>query len=160
MRPRPNQDILRQIEAIVLEIDTERRTRASRLAHVIQSLGPYRWVGIYDVTTDLVSILAHTGDSPAHPTFPVMQGLTSGVIRERRTILVNDVRADPRYLTAFGSTLSEIIVPILHPGGALVIGTIDVESDRANAFTTSDQHLLESCALAAAALWTASPRPR
>jgi putative methionine-R-sulfoxide reductase with GAF domain len=146
-------DILARIHSI-LSTDADRRTKASRLAHLIQSLGPYRWVGLYDVTPDLVSVLAHTGDPPARPTFPVTQGLTSAAVRERRTILVNDVRTDPRYLTAFGSTLAEIIVPILHPDETHVIGTIDVESAHQNAFTTQDQHLLESCARAAAPLWT------
>ena len=44
-----------------------------------------------------------------------------------------DVRNDPRYLTALGNTLSEMIVPVLDSGGHKVIGTIDVESEFANA---------------------------
>jgi len=36
-----------------------------------------------------------------------------------------------------------------------VIGTIDVESERANAFSPSDQQLLEECARAALPLWMA-----
>ena len=66
-----------------------------------------------------------------------------------------DVRKDPRYLTAFGNTLSEIIVPVLDPQSRTVIGTFDVESERANAFSISDQHMLEECARAALPLWIA-----
>jgi len=44
------------------------------------------------------------------------------------------VRNDPRYLTAFGNTLSEIIIPVLDEKNGAVVGTIDVESERANAF--------------------------
>jgi putative methionine-R-sulfoxide reductase with GAF domain len=65
------------------------------------------------------------------------------------------VRNDRQYLTAFGSTLSEIIVSVLDNSTA-VIGTIDVESERANAFSDDDSELLEQCAKAALPLWLTS----
>lgn len=134
-----------------------RAERAQQIADVVRALGPYRWVGVYDVSADLVSIIAWSGPSaPAYPTFPVTKGLTSGAIREKSTVVVGDVRSEPRYLTAFGSTLSEIIIPILNPQDSRVIGTIDVESERANAFSTADQKKLEECVHAALALWIAS----
>jgi putative methionine-R-sulfoxide reductase with GAF domain len=68
-------------------------------------------------------------------------------------MIVGDVRTDPRYLATFGSTLSEIIVPVLSPGGGNVIGTVDVESDKVNAFSTRDQQMIEQCAQAALPLW-------
>ena len=67
-------------------------------------------------------------------------------------MVCGDVRSDPRYLAAFGSTLSEIIVPVLAPGGR-VIGTVDVESDKLNAFSARDQQMIEQCAQAALPLW-------
>jgi putative methionine-R-sulfoxide reductase with GAF domain len=39
--------------------------------------------------------------------------------------VVGDVRIDSRYLTAFGNTLSEIIIPVLDDKTGAVIGTID-----------------------------------
>jgi L-methionine (R)-S-oxide reductase len=83
----------------------------------------------------------------------VTTGLTGSAIQGKSTVVVGDVRSDPRYLTAFGSTLSEIIIPILDPRDSRVVGTIDVESERANAFSAADQETLEQCANAALALW-------
>lgn len=132
----------------------DRAARAKRLAEMIQKLGDYRWVGIYDVGEENVSIITWSGPgAPEHPTFPVSKGLTGAAIQEKRTVIVGDVRNDPRYLTAFGSTLSEIIVPVLAPVGGRVIGTVDVESERANAFSVSDQQMIEQCAQAALPLW-------
>jgi putative methionine-R-sulfoxide reductase with GAF domain len=91
--------------------------------------------------------------APVYPTFPVTKGLTSSAIREKVTVAAGEVCSDPRYLTAFGSTLSEIIIPILHPRDGRVLGTIDVESEHANAFSDADRKNLEECALAALALW-------
>ena len=41
-------------------------------------------------------------------------------IQEKKAVIVGDVRTNPRYLTAFGSTLSEIIVPVLSPDGRVI----------------------------------------
>ena len=132
----------------------DRAERAKRLAVLIRKLGDYRWVGVYDVGAENVSIIAWSGPSaPEHPTFPVSKGLTGAAIREKRTVIVGDVRDDPRYLTSFGSTLSEIVVPVFAPGEQRVIGTVDVESDQANAFSSRDQQLIEQCAQAALPLW-------
>jgi putative methionine-R-sulfoxide reductase with GAF domain len=132
----------------------DRIERATQLAKTVRSLGNYRWTGVYDVGKEIVSIIAYSGlGAPAYPTFPVTQGLTGSAIRSKATVVVGDVRTDPRYLTAFGSTLSEIIVPIVDPQSGTVIGTIDVESERANAFSASDQHMLEECTRVALSLW-------
>jgi putative methionine-R-sulfoxide reductase with GAF domain len=56
-------------------------------------------------------------------------------------------------LTAFGSTRSEVIVPVLDAAGEVVVGTIDVESEQPNAFGEQVQHLLESCSKALRLLW-------
>lgn len=121
---------------------------------MIRHSGSYRWVGVYDVGAEVVSIVAFSGPSaPTYPQFPITNGLTGSAIREKRTIVVGDVGSDPRYLTAFGSTLSEIIVPVMDETSGAVLGTIDVESERKNAFSAEDQVMLEECARTARPLW-------
>jgi putative methionine-R-sulfoxide reductase with GAF domain len=131
-----------------------RQRRAKDIAAGIRRRGNYRWVGIYDVGADLVSVIAWSGPgAPAYPMFPITQGLTSAAISNRLPVLVNDVSTDSRYLTAFGSTRSEIIIPVLAPKNGSVIGTIDVESEHANTFSQRDQDMLAECAQAALPLW-------
>jgi putative methionine-R-sulfoxide reductase with GAF domain len=67
--------------------------------------------------------------------------------------VVGDVRKEHRYLTAFGSTRSEIIVPVVDSAGRKVIGTIDVESEQEDAFSEEDRAVLERCAAAIARLF-------
>ena len=130
-----------------------RADKAKHLADGIRKLGEYRWVGIYDVGAEEVSILAWSGPAaPEFSKFLVTHGLTGAAIEEKKPVIVGDVRNDPRYLTAFGSTLSEIIVPVLSPDGA-VIGTVDVESAHPNAFTDRDAEMIERCIAAALPLW-------
>jgi len=146
--------VVRQI-AEILGGTADRAAKASQAAQAIRTAGGYRWVGIYDVADQLVANLAWSGPAPpAHPVFPVTQGLTSTAITTRATVLVGDVTADERYLEALGDTRSEIIVPVLEPGGRRVIGTLDVESQRRAAFGSADQRALEGAAAALLPLWT------
>ena len=78
------------------------------------------------------------------------QGLSGAAVATGRAVVVNDVTADPRYLTAFASTLSEVIVPVVDPGTGTVVGTLDVEGAERDAFTDADRQALVGCA---AALW-------
>jgi L-methionine (R)-S-oxide reductase len=131
----------------------DRAAKAKRLAELVQTLGSYRWIGVYDVGPEQVSIIAWSGpNAPEFPTFPVTKGLTGAAIAQRKAVIVGDVRNDSRYLTAFGSTLSEMIVPVLSPDGR-VLGTVDVESQNTNAFTDRDREMIEQCVQAALPLW-------
>lgn len=143
-------DLLRIIAA-------ERRDRqylATRAAEIICRIGPYRWVGIYDIGPEDAHVFAWSGlGPPAFVRFPKTAGLTGEAVKTLKTVVVNDVSKSETYLTAFAGTRSEIIVPILDPTQSTVIGTIDVESDRLNSFRPEDQKVLEQCGLALGSLW-------
>jgi L-methionine (R)-S-oxide reductase len=144
--------LLQEIRSSASE-KTDREARAKRIADGIKNYGSYRWVGVYDVKDGLVSIIAWSGPAPpAYPSFPATQGLTSAAISQKAPVVVEDVTRDSRYLTAFGSTRSEIIVPLVDADGR-VVGTIDVESEFVGAFSAEDQRILEECARAALPLW-------
>ena len=98
--------------------------------------------------------LAWSGPAaPAHLSFPVDAGLTATAIETRAPVVSGDVGADPRYLQALPTTASELIVPIVVDGA--VVGTLDVESDRAGAFGAADRMALERIAAALAGLYGA-----
>jgi len=131
----------------------ERVPRAGRVAAAIRRFGGYDWVGLYDVGADAIAVVAWAGEhAPAHPRFPVDEGLCGAAVAARATIAVGDVANDPRYLTTHGTTRSEIVVPVCT--GTVPVGLIDVASDRAHAFAGSDEELLEGCAALISPLWS------
>ena len=67
--------------------------------------------------------------------------------------MFGEVSADPRYLTAFATTRSEIIVPVFDRAQTSVVGTIVVESEGPNAFSKDVQDLLEACSDVIRPLW-------
>jgi len=133
--------------ARVVDDEGPREERARAAAEIVRTSRNYRWVGIYDVGDEETVLLAHTGSvAPQHRRFPIEQGLSGEAVRTRSSVVSNDVAGDPRYLMAFEDTGSETIVPVLGPESGIVIGTLDVESDRVSAFSPDDVAFLEECA--------------
>lgn len=131
---------------------------AKLIAEAIRSEGGYRWVAVCKISEAEVELIGWTGsETPAFVTFPATKGVTRDVIKTRAPIVVSDVRKDPRYLVAYSSTRSEVIVPILGAAGA-VMGTIEADSDRENAFSEADVRFLERCAEKVAALFADGKR--
>jgi L-methionine (R)-S-oxide reductase len=115
-------------------------------AEMIRSACDYRWVGIYKIVRGDFVIVAKTGKCPpAYPRFPITQGLAGAAVESQQAVMVADVHKDPRYLPTFGSTQSEIVVPVIAESGK-VVGLIDVESEKLNAFTENDRDFLEHAA--------------
>ena len=119
---------------------------AKRVAEWIASERSYRWVGLYEVTRAEIGMIACTGSTPpAFPRFPVTQGLCGAAVASRSIVNVGNVQEDPRWLTTFGSTRSEIIVPVF-ANDTNVVGLIDAESDALHAFGADDESFLAQCA--------------
>jgi len=68
------------------------------------------------------------------------EGITGAAAAARDAILVGDVRADPRYLNAAGAVRAELAVPMIARGK--LVGVIDMQSSRVNAFSEQDSAML------------------
>jgi L-methionine (R)-S-oxide reductase len=105
----------------------------------------YSWVGIYLVEGDELVLGPWKGpQATAHVRIPIGQGICGAAAASGKTEIVDDVNADPRYLSCFVSTRSEIVVPISHEGR--VVGEIDIDSDDPAAFDAHDRSFLERVA--------------
>ena len=62
-----------------------------------------------------------------------------------KAVVVGDVRKDARYLPTFHTTRSEIIIPMVNEGKR-VVGMLDAESEKPNAFGNEDRQFLERAA--------------
>jgi putative methionine-R-sulfoxide reductase with GAF domain len=120
--------------------------RIKQVAEMIRAARDYRWIGIYKVTPKEFIIMAGTGDEPpAYPRFPLTQGLCAAALETKKAIVVGDVRKDTRYLPTFHTTRSEIIIPVVNEHKH-VVGMLDAESEKTNAFQTEDRQFLERAA--------------
>jgi sigma-B regulation protein RsbU (phosphoserine phosphatase) len=101
---------------------------------------------LYDADTKTLHTRAGYGYDSDAPDSPVKlgEGVVGWVAQTRQSALVNDVQQDARYLPAVAYTRSELAVPLL--AADQLVGVMNVESSRLNAFTPDDERLLQTLA--------------
>jgi GAF domain-containing protein len=87
---------------------------------------------------------AFVGAMTPHTRIPLNQGICGAAASSGKTIVVDDVSKDPRYLACSLETKSEIVVPIFVHGQ--VAGELDIDSHFPAAFAAEDQKLVQFCA--------------
>jgi len=133
---------LRDLEALAA-----RRDAPGVVAYLHDRFPHYSWVGIYWVQGSELVLGPWKGPAATeHVRIPIGTGICGAAAASGRTEVVPDVTRDPRYLACFASTRSEIVVPIV--AGGRVVGEIDIDADRVDAFSADDQRLLEAVAVA------------
>jgi len=110
-----------------------------------ENFNHYNWVGIYLVKgSDLVLGPWRGKQATEHTRIPIGKGICGSAASSGKTEIVDDVNADKRYLSCFASTKSEIVVPIKKD--EKVLGEIDIDSNKKNAFSKKDKIFLENLA--------------
>jgi L-methionine (R)-S-oxide reductase len=108
----------------------------------------YNWVGFYMLEADAdppALVLGHyQGAMTPHTRISLHQGICGAAASSGKTVVVDDVSKDSRYLACSIETKSEIVVPIFARGK--VTGELDIDSHFLAAFTTEDRELVEYCA--------------
>jgi GAF domain-containing protein len=104
----------------------------------------YTWVGVYLLEGEELVLGPFVGKPTPHTRIPLNKGICGAAASSGKTLIVDDVQADPRYLACSLETRSEIVVPLVRAGR--VLGEIDIDSDAPAAFTEEDRRLLEAVA--------------
>jgi len=139
----------------ILKSGKSRGEKARLIADKIRLSMGYSWVGIYDVSEKEIKFISCAGRSePLIPSFPKDKGLNGRAVTQGKTVIVNDIEKDEDYLLTFTDTKSEIVAPIFGKTSKQIVGTIDVESEKVNAFDDEDVKFLEACAKKISELWS------
>ncbi len=107
-------------------------------------------VVLINPTSGFLEIHASMGLPPnaANLKLRVGEGITGWVALKGQPVRSGDVTQHPRYVKVREHVRSELAVPLVVNG--TVRGVLNVDSDRKDAFSASDQELLEALALSAA----------
>src|SRR5215470_2189331 len=137
--------------------EVERMASSSKSAHELMTklvallhdrMLKYNWVGFYmldEASKPPVLVLGpFQGAMTPHTRIPLHQGICGAAASTGKTVVVDDVSKDPRYLACSIETKSEIVVPIFAKGK--VVGELDIDSHFPAAFGGEDRELVEYCA--------------
>lgn len=113
-----------------------------------QQMLKYNWVGFYmlerGAQPPALALGHYQGAMTPHTRIPLNQGICGAAASSGKTVVVDDVATDSRYLACSLETKSEIVVPIFVHGE--VAGELDIDSHFPAAFGCEDRELVEYCA--------------
>jgi phosphoserine phosphatase RsbU/P len=84
--------------------------------------------------------VGHRDEVVRHLSIAMGEGITGTAAANREPVLVGDVRADSRYLNTIDAVRTELAVPMTARGK--LVGVIDLQSTRVNAYTEYDRALM------------------
>ena len=124
---------------------------AALMTHISQrlhdQLARYNWVGFYLVDKADPGILVvgpYVGSFSPNERIPINKGLCGAAAMTRQTVVVNDVAADPRYLSGSEIVKANLVAPIFARNE--LVAELDIESYFANTFTKAEQTFAEEIA--------------
>ena len=104
----------------------------------------FNWTGVYLRNGRMLEIGPYIGPETPHKIIELNKGICGAAASVGRTIIVDDVNSDSRFLACSITTKSEIVVPLMDDDDCL--GEIDIDSNKPGHFTTQDKTMLEAIA--------------
>jgi L-methionine (R)-S-oxide reductase len=144
------QDLAKELTTLAATADSVEDLMSIVVGRLEERLTHYDWVGFYmiekgGIGEDPMLVLGpYVGAVTPHTRIPLNQGICGAAVTSGRTVIVDDVNSDPRYLACSIQTKSEIVVPIRVKGE--ILGELDIDSHTPAAFTPDDRQLVEHCA--------------
>lgn len=143
-----DQTKIREINGRIAELTKASKTFDEACKKVIDYLhdtfDTYDWTGIYMVEGEHLIATYYRGAPTPHEKIKIGEGVCSMAVELNATVIIPDVKAEPRYLSCSGLTKSEIVVPIIKSG--TTVGEIDIDSHQLDAFSEDDKNILERAA--------------
>jgi phosphoserine phosphatase RsbU/P len=137
-------DFLLEVSAVTAEtLDLDRLL--ANVAEIIKEVIPHELFAILLFNEKTRSLrmrysIGHRDEIAKNLNIGLGEGITGVTASLRQPILLPDVRKDPRYLNALDAVRAELAVPMLVRGK--LVGVIDLQSTRLNAFSEQDRALL------------------
>ena len=141
--PRADRALYR-ISSLTGRTDDPREALTTILAVTIETLGAFSGsISLLNPDTGKLEIDVHQGlfNEADEVSLRLGQGITGWVAFHGRPQLVDDVSADPRYVSIRKEVRSEMAAPMVEAGGQ-ILGVINVDSDRLGGFDQTDLALL------------------
>src|SRR5271165_1489754 len=148
--PANYQELVEELNTLAEAAESVEDLMSLVVGRLRERLRHFDWVGFYMIEKGrlgedpLLVLGPYVGAETPHKRIPLNQGICGAAVSSGRTLVVDDVNADPRYLACSLETKSEIVAPVFVRGEA--VGELDIDSHAPGAFTDADRKLVEHCA--------------
>ena len=142
-----HQELLREFRDFVQTAPTADAVMEYISQRLHETMTRYNWVGFYIVDpadSGILLVGPFVGSFTPNARIPLDTGLCGAAATSGRTVIVDDVTKDPRYLAGSSMVISEIVVPIFVK--KKLAGELDIESYFPGTFNKPEQSFVEECA--------------
>ncbi|HUI74230.1 MAG TPA: GAF domain-containing protein [Candidatus Acidoferrum sp.] len=141
-------DLIPEVDRLAAGANSGAELMNALVALLHEKLTKYNWVGFYmiekEAAGEILVLGAFRGTMTPHARIALNQGICGAAASTGKTVVVDDVQKDARYLACSLETKSEIVVPVFVDGK--VAGELDIDSHFLAAFGPDDRKLCEHAA--------------
>jgi L-methionine (R)-S-oxide reductase len=156
-----SQKVIAQLDQLTAPADSAEQLMNAIVKKLAEAMPKYDWIGFYmlEETPGKEPILVlgpFVGAATPHTRIALDQGICGAAASSGKTVVVDDVNSDPRYLACSIETKSEIVVPIYVAGK--IVGELDIDSHSSAAFGAEDREICEHAARLVGQYLTTHPK--
>jgi L-methionine (R)-S-oxide reductase len=137
------QDLAAQLTGLLGDERDRIANAANMSAFLFMSVPDLNWAGFYFMQDGSLIVGPFQG-KPACVRIAVGDGVCGAAVKERHSILVENVHEFPGHIACDAGSESELVVPLFKDGA--IIGVLDLDSPRLARFDTEDQAGMENLA--------------
>jgi L-methionine (R)-S-oxide reductase len=144
------EDVKKELNQLIQGVTSARQLMSEIVELLHERMLKYNWVGFYMLEPEsleqppVLVLGPFQGAMTPHTRIPLHQGICGAAASSGKTVVVDDVTKDNRYLACSFETKSEIVVSVFVRGN--VVGELDIDSHFPAAFRDEDRELVEYCA--------------
>jgi len=139
------QQLIDNVRLIIADKKTETEILQAAIELIDAFSDGWHWTGFYMDRDGVLEVGPYIGTVTPHTRIRINEGICGAAAAQKKSIVVDDVNADPRFLACSITTRSEIVVPLMD--GDRCIGEIDIDSNYPSYFTDDDRVMLEAVAV-------------
>jgi L-methionine (R)-S-oxide reductase len=136
--------LVQAVRAAIAEQKTEQGILRKTVELINAFSTDFNWTGFYMLRNGVLEVGPYIGPVTEHTRIELDSGICGAAASQKKSVIVDDVNADPRFLACSLTTRSEIVVPLMD--GQTCLGEIDIDSDKPSNFTDEDRRMLEEIA--------------
>ncbi|MBP9478462.1 MAG: GAF domain-containing protein [Sebaldella sp.] len=132
--------LLKSYKALIEKEDDFIALLANTSAFIYNMINDLNWAGFYLLKEDDL-VLGPFQGKPACTRIKNGSGVCGTALKERETIIVDDVHEFKGHIACDGASNSEIVVPIFRNG--IIIGVLDIDSPKFSRFKDEEKQFFE-----------------
>lgn len=136
--------LIEDIRKAIKDLTTETEVLRAAIELIDAFSDGYDWTGFYMLRGGILEVGPYVGPETPHTKIELNSGICGAAATQKKSVVVDDVNADPRFLACSVTTRSEIVVPLMD--GDRCLGEIDIDSNQPAFFSEQDRLMLEQVA--------------